>query len=215
MTRLARSECLPPGTSANVPNLTVPAYRLADDLGPRSGRCECLRWGVSGTTELHRRRLRFLALHNVTQSNSTGWLAISRSRTKDWIVLESTARPLSARAERRAVVALLTAFALLVQALIPTLASAAPMSPGEMTLCTLDGVQSAPGGPIPDPSSTDHSCQHGLCPAIATTPPPVVSLRHVVYVLTEAPVADTPRGFRPQARAPPRPPGQGPPLSHA
>lgn len=45
---LARSECLPPGTSANVPNLTVPAYRLADDLGPRSGRCERLRWGESG-----------------------------------------------------------------------------------------------------------------------------------------------------------------------
>ena len=122
---------------------------------------------------------------------------------------------MSAGAERRAIVALLTAFALMVQALIPSLASAAPMSLSDMVLCTEQGLQSAPAGSVPAQTPPGHACQHCICPAIATTLPPVVSILAVAYVVTEALVTATPCGTRPAARAPPRPPGQGPPLSNA
>ena len=70
--------------------------------------------------------------------------------------------------------------------------------------CFDDG---APGQP-----SAAHSCQHCVCPAVADTPEPIVQILPVAYAVAEAPVADTPRGVRPLPRAPPRPPGQGPPL---
>ena len=75
---------------------------------------------------------------------------------------------------------------------------------------------------------SDASCTHGSIQAaidaaaltsddddIRISGGPYTVAAITIISLTEAPVADTPRGFRPQARAPPRPPGQGPPLSHA
>ena len=122
---------------------------------------------------------------------------------------------MSARAERRAILALVTVFALLVQALIPSLAAASPSSLGDMTICTQQGLETAPAGQDTAPPAGGHDCQHCVCPALTVTLPPVVTMLAVAYAVTEAPVTATPRGVRPLARAPPRPPGQGPPLSDA
>lgn len=126
---------------------------------------------------------------------------------------QSSNRPMSARAERRAILALLTVFALLVQAWIPSLAMAAPASAADMVLCTQQGLQTAPTNPDPGQTAPSHACQHCVCPALVSAPPPIVSVLAVAYVVAEAPVSDTPVGVRPQPRAPPRPPGQGPPSS--
>lgn len=111
-------------------------------------------------------------------------------------------------------IALFAVFALLVQALIPSLANAAPGPGGPAAICTEMGLatvgDAAPGQPAPS-----HSCQHCVCPALAETPAPIVQILPVAYVVAAAPVADTPRGVRPLPRAPPRPPGQGPPLPNA
>lgn len=122
---------------------------------------------------------------------------------------------MTVRAERRAMIALLTAFALLVQAMIPSLAMAASPD-GGASICTQQGLQAAPTDGDSGQTSTPHECQHCICPAIvADTPAPVVSVRSVAYAVAVASVVATPRGVRPQARAPPRPPGQGPPISNA
>ena len=102
--------------------------------------------------------------------------------------------------------------ALLVQALIPSLVMAAPGAPGELLICTQMGLQSAPSdGGAPAPAS--HACKHCLCPAPATDPPQAVTIQHVAYVVAIAPTALASHRRVPPARAPPRPPGQGPPLS--
>ena len=49
-------------------------------------------------------------------------------------------KPMSVRAERRATIALVALFALLVQMLAPALAVAAP-APGEQVICTGHGLQ--------------------------------------------------------------------------
>ena len=121
----------------------------------------------------------------------------------------------TARAERRAMIALFTAFALLVQAWIPSLAMAAPASAAGMTICTPQGEQTAPSGSGSDQGPSSHACQHSVCPALVSSPPPMAATQRVAYAVAEAPVTATPRGVRPLPRAPPRPPGQGPPLSDA
>ena len=111
-------------------------------------------------------------------------------------------------------VALLAVFALLVQALVPAFAAAAPAAAGEMLICTDMGLQSAPGDKGAPPAA-DHSCKHCICPAPSTDPPVAVSVQRIAYVTLQSP--PTPRSHRvlPPARAPPRPPGQGPPTSDA
>jgi len=118
------------------------------------------------------------------------------------------------RAERRAMIALVAAFALLVQALIPAFAMAAPGAAGDMLVCTQAGLQAAPGD-TGTPPAADHACKHCLCPAPATDPPPTMSVRRIAYAVTEAPRAPRSQRLIPPARAPPRPPGQGPPTSDA
>lgn len=108
-------------------------------------------------------------------------------------------------------VALFAVFALLVQALIPSLANAAG---GSTATCTEMGLTIVGDGAAGQPAPA-HGCQHCVCPAIAETPAPIVQTLPVAYAVAEAPVADTPRGVRPLPRAPPRPPGQGPPLPNA
>ncbi|WP_296596292.1 DUF2946 family protein [Phenylobacterium sp.] len=117
------------------------------------------------------------------------------------------------RAERRAMIALLAVFCLLVQALVPSLAAASPASAGEMLICTEMGLQTAPDSPGAPPVS--HACKHCLCPAPADTPPPVVSVIRVAYAVELAEAQPAPQIRIPPARAPPRPPGQGPPLPNA
>lgn len=124
------------------------------------------------------------------------------------------AQAMSARAERRAMIALLAVFALLVQALIPSVATAATIPADGLAICSPAGLAAAAdGGSAPPPAA--HDCQHCVCPAMTGQPPLSGSVRPVVYAPAVSPVADTPRGVRPHARAPPRPPGQGPPLPNA
>ena len=98
-------------------------------------------------------------------------------------------------------IALVAVFALLVQALIPTLAAAGNY-PGEgLSVCTEAGLAPAPDGSSA-PASAGHDCQHCVCPAAtAEAAPAVVSIGPVVYLTVAAPVTETPRGLRPHARA--------------
>ena len=118
-----------------------------------------------------------------------------------------------ARAERRAMIALVAVFTLLVQTLMPAFAAAGPMPDGGGVICTTMGLQTAPSDSAPP--AVDHSCKHCVCPAPAAETPTPALVARVAYVEGPALVAPTPRGFVPQARAPPRPPGQGPPLLNA
>lgn len=123
----------------------------------------------------------------------------------------SPAPAMTARAERRAMIALVAVFVLLVQALIPAMASAAP-GPGGAVICTQMGLQTAPddGG-----IAAEHACKHCLCPAPVSDPPPAISIQRIAYAARATPV--TPKSLRltPPTRAPPRPPGQGPPAQTA
>lgn len=123
-----------------------------------------------------------------------------------------TNRAKAERAERRAMIALVAVFALLVQALIPAMASAAPVADGALTICTQMGLQAAPAG---DALPADHACQHCLCPAAVSGPPPVVTVERVVHARAASPAAPKSHWVSPPARAPPRPPGQGPPSASA
>jgi len=118
------------------------------------------------------------------------------------------------RTERRAMIALVAVFALLVQALIPAYAMAAPAAAGEMLICTQMGLQAAPDG-TGAPPVADHACKHCLCPAPVSDPPPIASVRRIDYAVVDAPIAPRSQRLIPPARAPPRPPGQGPPTSDA
>ncbi|MBS0360836.1 MAG: DUF2946 domain-containing protein [Proteobacteria bacterium] len=79
---------------------------------------------------------------------------------------------MSARAERRAIVALLAAFALLLQVFIPAAAMAGSNAAGGEVICTAHGAV-LNGKPAP-PAGHRHdgaSCDHCVCP-IAAAPPP-------------------------------------------
>lgn len=121
---------------------------------------------------------------------------------------------MTARAERRAMLALVLVFAFLVQMLVPTLANAGAAADGQVTICTTMGLQTVDADGDVAPKSA-HDCQHCVCPAPVVSGGTVLTSIDVAYVIGPAPVAETPRGVRPQARAPPRPPGQGPPVSNA
>lgn len=118
------------------------------------------------------------------------------------------------RAERRAMIALVAVFCLLVQALVPAFAAAAPASAGEMLICTDMGLQTAPDGGTGAPAQ-QHSCKHCLCPAPAADPPAVFSVQRIAYAVAATPAVPKTQRLLPPVRAPPRPPGQGPPTSDA
>lgn len=122
---------------------------------------------------------------------------------------------LSAQAERRAMIALVAVFALFFQALVPQLAAAsaglgaAPIC-APMTSGTGAGGGSAPASPLPG-----HPCQHCVCPAVMASPPPILTVLAIAYVVERIPFTPAIRTIKPFARAPPRPPGQGPPTPNA
>lgn len=125
-----------------------------------------------------------------------------------------TNRAMTNRAEQRAMLALVAVFALLVQALIPAFAAAAPAAPGQMQICTQMGLQAAPddrGAPAP----ADHACKQCLCPAPVSDPPAAMGVQRIAYSVATAPPALRALRQTPPTRAPPRPPGQGPPTSDA
>jgi len=128
-----------------------------------------------------------------------------------------------ARHDRRALAALVAVFALMVQVLIPAAAMAdAPDGGGATVICTAAGTQTiaADGAAkAPKPGDPQHGfggmpCQDCLAAAMAAvTPPPCVAMQPVVYTIARVEHAPVVRLLAPRARAPPRPPGQGPPTA--
>ncbi|WP_372782144.1 DUF2946 domain-containing protein [Phenylobacterium sp.] len=117
--------------------------------------------------------------------------------------------------DRRALAALLAVFALLVQALIPAAAMARPEPADGLTICVSTGVQTlaAHGQPAPHKGFAGMPCQDCLAAAMAIVIAPELAVRPVAYAaerLEHAPVLSL---LEPRARAPPRPPGQGPPTA--
>ncbi len=110
-------------------------------------------------------------------------------------------------------IALFTAFALLVQAWIPSLAMAAPASAAGMELCTPQGAQSAPVSPTPDQAPASHACQHCICaiPAV-DTPTSAAASAPVRYASRVERISRTDPAMSPgRGLAAPPPPSRGPP----
>ena len=121
----------------------------------------------------------------------------------------------AAKQDRRAIAALLAVFALLVQALIPGAAMASQPDAASI-LCTATGIQvadssKAPGGP--HKGFAGMPCQDCLAAALAVTQAPALAIRPVIYATARIERPPVERLIEPRARAPPRPPGQGPPTA--
>jgi hypothetical protein len=126
----------------------------------------------------------------------------------------SAIRSAASRAERRGIVAIFAVFALLVQILAPGFASAAPRLPDGSLLICADGAMTAPQGVPAPPGADDHPCDHCICPPAMFTPASAIGVARITYARRIPATAPSPRFRTPPARAPPRPPGQGPPVSH-
>jgi hypothetical protein len=84
---------------------------------------------------------------------------------------------MSARAERRAIAALFAVFALLVQALIPSIVLAASSGRDADIICVSTGVQFAHGGTrAPQHHAPVGGCDHCVCPVAAAAAPSAASL---------------------------------------
>lgn len=122
-----------------------------------------------------------------------------------------------ARSGSTLLVALLAAFAVLAQTLVPAVAMARSTSAGEaIIICTAEGAKLVKvGGEEPAPSKIFGGFKCGQCVVAslaAITPDPAATIVPVRYaVRLEVAIVRT-LGVRGHARAPPRPPGQGPPL---
>jgi hypothetical protein len=114
------------------------------------------------------------------------------------------------------VAVVLAVFALAVQALAPAAALAAQARGGDagLVICTGNGVETVavPGGaPAPHKGFAGLPCQDCLSVTQAAVAAPILAVTPAVQStdrIVRPPSART--GFR-LARAPPRPPGQGPP----
>lgn len=119
--------------------------------------------------------------------------------------------------DRRALAALLAVFALLVQALIPSAALAARPGPdGALVICTANGTQAITpdGKPLkPQKGFGGMPCQDCLAAAMAVVAPGPITVQRVAYATARVEHAPVRPVFAPRARAPPRPPGQGPPTA--
>jgi hypothetical protein len=130
----------------------------------------------------------------------------------------SPAHP-TAKHERRAICALFAVFALMVQVLMPTAAMAARPDPAAtMVICTAKGTEvvTPDGKPAaPHKQAFDGMpCQDCLAAAMAVAPPaPAPDLQRVAYAVARVEHATVRAVLAPRARAPPRPPGQGPPTA--
>jgi hypothetical protein len=118
------------------------------------------------------------------------------------------------RDEMRGVAALFAVFALLIQALTPT-AAMASRSDGAIVICTATGTQtlSADGHPSKSKGFAGMPCQDCLAAAMAVIVTPELAVQPVAYTIAKVEHAPVRQVFAPRARAPPRPPGQGPPTA--
>jgi hypothetical protein len=127
------------------------------------------------------------------------------------------ARPV--KHDRRAIAALFAVFALMVQALIPAAAMANQLDRGgALVICTSGGTQTITSDGAP--ASPAHKgfagmpCQDCLAAAMAVVAPaPAPSVQPVAYAIARVEHAPVRSVLAPRARAPPRPPGQGPPTA--
>ena len=117
-------------------------------------------------------------------------------------------------AERRAMIALIAVFALMVQALIPAIANAAPVRGGPQVVCTDHGLQTV-DPTAPAKGQLPAHCEHCVCPPTAAQPPAMVEPAVFIAYAREVRPQSAAINLPPPARAPPRPPGQGPPTLHA
>jgi hypothetical protein len=121
--------------------------------------------------------------------------------------------------DRRALAALLAVFALMVQALIPGAAMAGRLDPaGTTIICTATGTEAlAPDGRPASPHKPGFGgmpCQDCLAAAMAiVAPAPAPTIQPVAYAVARVEHAPVRSALAPRARAPPRPPGQGPPTA--
>jgi hypothetical protein len=106
-------------------------------------------------------------------------------------------------------------FAILFQALLPAAAQAAQARGATLVVCAIDGAHSLRLAQVPGP----HKGFAGLpCPdcltaataVVLTAPPQLLSTSTAFAVVEHVPVPAVRLAF---ARAPPRPPGQGPPTA--
>jgi hypothetical protein len=119
---------------------------------------------------------------------------------------------MSARAERRAIVALFATFALLVQALMPMAAAASTGVAGDK-ICSAHGVHVAPADHAPAKGTPTSGCEHGCCPAAFTaTPNEALQVAETIAFPAVAPRLIPREGPAPgRGLAAPPPPSQGPP----
>jgi hypothetical protein len=122
--------------------------------------------------------------------------------------------------DRRALAALLAVLALLVQALIPAAAMARPDASGGVVICTATGTLTigSDGKPqaqheAPHKGFGGMPCQDCLAVAMAAVVTPELAVQPVSYAAERVEHAPVTRLLEPRARAPPRPPGQGPPTA--
>ena len=118
--------------------------------------------------------------------------------------------------ERRTLAVLVAVFALMVQALVPVAAMAAAPDPSAgMVICTGAGVttMSDPGQPSKPKGFAGMPCQDCLAAALAITQLPALAIQPVIYAAARIERSPAERLIEPRARAPPRPPGQGPPIA--
>lgn len=106
--------------------------------------------------------------------------------------------------------------ALFVQALLPAAAMAAQAGAGrgeQIVVCTLSGVRTvAVGGhETGGKGFAGLPCDNCLAAACAVTPTPEPEIRAAVYACAQVEHAPGRQDAPKLARAPPRPPGQGPP----
>jgi len=122
--------------------------------------------------------------------------------------------------DRKALAALLAVFALMLQGLIPAAAMAgASGAGGASIICTQTGIGTlaADGKTLGAPSHHKRfgglPCQDCLAASMAALAPDPAPVEPVAYLTARADIAPAGRLLEPRARAPPRPPGQGPPAA--
>lgn len=120
-------------------------------------------------------------------------------------------REMAARAERRAMIALIAVFVLVAQALAPA-AMASPLAYVDGGVICVSQPAGDHGEPAAPAQAAGH-CQHCVCPvgpALAAPAAQGPTWTHPFAILSRA----IPRqAAPPPARPPPRPPGQGPPTN--
>jgi hypothetical protein len=120
------------------------------------------------------------------------------------------------RDEMRGLTVLFAVFALLIQALMPTAAMASRSDgPSAVVICTATGSQilSADGHLSKSKGFAGMPCQDCLAAAMAIVATPELAVQPVAYTAAKVEHAPVRHVFAARARAPPRPPGQGPPTA--